>query len=445
MSTAPARRAPHAPTPTLMLTLMGGTVHRIALRFVLAVLLPLALALVLAPACARADTAAAGDPGAWFARFTTARMLGLGGAGVATGPGALGALWNPAALSFHEQDELGFENARLFEDTGVNAFGLVVPGSRLPSVGLAMVSLHSGGFQRTDEMNNDLGTFDESETAWLLSLSHALSPRASVGASATMVRQSVESFSGGGFGFNVGGLMQVTPGLKLGLTLSDLGGPSITLRDTPEKWPMRVRGGGALTVLNGRGLIVAEVDQAAGPGVTFHGGTEYWLTPMLGFRAGVDDTRGTGGFTYRFAPQYELDYALADHPLGMTQRIGLSVRFGGFFSSSRAEPEVFSPTGERAVTQIALNAHTRADADHWSLDVMDKSDHVVRRFGGPGRPPDHVEWDGKDDTGLPLADGTYRYRLTVQDKEGRIMMSPIRKLEISTSGPQGAVPVDPAK
>jgi flagellar hook capping protein FlgD len=419
--------------------------HRIALRFALAVLLPLAIALALAPACVRAETAASGMPGEWLAQFTTARALGMGGAGVATGPGALAALWNPAALSFHEQNELAFENARLFEDTHVNAFGLVVPASRLPSVGVGMVSLSSGGFQRTNELNDDLGTFDEGETAWLFTLSHTVTPRAAVGASATLVRQTVESFSGGGFGMSVGGLVNVTPTLRFGLTLSDLGGPTITLRDTPEQWPMRVRGGGALAVLNGRGLVTFEVDHAAGPGMTFHGGSEYWLMPTLALRAGYDDARGTGGFTYRFAPQYELDYAVANNPLGMTQRVGLSMRFGGFFSSSRAEPDMFSPTGEHAVTQIALNAHTKADVDHWSLDVLDKSDHVVRRFGGPGRPPDHVEWDGKDDNGLPLADGTYRYRLTVQDREGRVMVSPMKRLVITTSGPQGTVPVEPAK
>lgn len=119
------------------------------------------------------------------------------------------------------------------------------------------------------------------------------------------------------------------------------------------------------------------------------------------------------------------------------------MRFGGFFASSKADPEAFSPTGERPVTQVALNARTKAETRQWALEILNKSDAVVRRFGGQGRPPAHVEWDGKDDTGLPLADGSYRYRLVVTDRDGRTVESPARAVEISTTGPLVQVPVVP--
>ena len=160
---------------------------------------------------------------------------------------------------------------------------------------------------------------------------------------------------------------------------------------------------------------------------------------------GYDDSYGTGGFTYRFAPQYEVDYAIANQDLGLTHRVGLSYRFGGFFASSRAEPSVFSPTGEKAVTKISLNARTKAEPDEWTLEIINKSDEVVRRFAGKGQPPSHVQWDGKDETGLPLADGSYRYRLTVKDREGRSVLATAHTLEISTTGPEGNVPVVPVQ
>ncbi len=50
-------------------------------------------------------------------------------------------------------------------------------------------------------------------------------------------------------------------------------------------------------------------------------------------------------------------------------------------------------------------------------------------------------WDGKDEAGLSLADGSYRYRLMVVDAAGRTTESPERTVEIMTSGPQGEVPV----
>jgi hypothetical protein len=400
---------------------------------------------VLGPAAASAQAEKGGAPGEWLMQYAGARTLGLGGAYVANASDPFGMLWNPAGLSLMNQDELRFENARLFEDTSINGIGFAVPGSRLPSFGVAMLSLHSGNFERTDELNNSLGTFDEGQTAWFVTLSKNLSPRLALGGSCKIVQQSIEDSKGGGVGFDAGGILSLTPTLRVGASLMNVGGPSVTLRDAAETWPTTVRGGFALTLLDGRGLITGQVDQSAGLGARVHAGSEYWLMPVFALRVGLDDAQGTGGLSYRFAPQYQLDYAIADHALGMTHRVGLSYRFGGFFASSAATPEVFSPTGEHAVTRITLNARTKAEPTEWTLEVLDKSDAVARKFGGKGQPPSHLEWDGKDETGMPLADGLYRYRLTVRDREGRTITSTVRTVEISTTGPQGSVPVIPVQ
>jgi hypothetical protein len=396
-------------------------------------------------AVASADDASAGSPGEWLARFTSARTLGLGSAYVATANDPLGVLWNPAGLSWMDQNELRFETARLFEDTSINSFGFAVPGSWLPSFGLTMVSLGSGDFQKTNELNDDLGTFREGETAYLFTVAKGFSPSLSLGANVKVAQQTVESFSAGGFGFDLGALWSPTPGLRLGGSVMNLMGPKLTLRDVEETYPMQFRGGAALQVFSGRGLITAQLDQSDGLGLQLHGGAEYWIQPAVALRGGFDDQYATGGFSYRFLPQYQLDYAVADHPLGMTHRVGLAYKFGGFFASSKAEPEMFSPTGEHAVTRISLNARTKGNPDSWTLDILDKSDAVVRRFGGAGQPPSHLEWDGKDESGMPLADGTYRYHLVVKDKEGRQLTSSTHAVVISTAGPQGAVPVVPVQ
>ena len=135
---------------------------------------------------------------------------------------------------------------------------------------------------------------------------------------------------------------------------------------------------------------------------------------------GYDQSYGTGGFSYRFAPQYELEYGAADEPLGMTHRVGISYRFGGFFASSRAEPAVFSPTGEHAVTKIALNSRTKAEPDRWTLEIVNKSDEVIRRFSGAGQPPAHVQWDGKAGTRIPIFDsGVPTAKPQLLDGKGR--------------------------
>jgi hypothetical protein len=151
-----------------------------------------------------------------------------------------------------------------------------------------------------------------------------------------------------------------------------------------------------------------------------------------------------------FAPEQAADY----YPPALTGLRGShegsyatahAVKDGGFFASAKADPTIFSPTGEKAVTKIDLNARTKAETENWTLMLVNKSDETVRTFGGKGAPPAHLLWDGKDETGLPLPDGDYRYTLTVRDLEGRVIDSRTRVVQISTGGPQGAVPVLPVE
>jgi hypothetical protein len=406
-------------------------------------LLLLIVFMVTRPAAAQEQNAGSAA-GEWLSRYTSARTLGLGGAYVGMADDPLGVLWNPAGLSSMNENEMRFENGQLFDQTSLNSFGLAIPGSFWPSFGLAFVSMRSSDFERTNDMNDALGTFNQGETAWLFTASKSFTPRLAIGANLKMVQQSIESFNGGGFGVDLGATFVPTPGLKLGASLANLAGPSIQLDKTAETWPMVVRGGGSLGLMNGRALVSFQVDRLDGLGPRLHGGTEYWLQPQLALRVGFDQNTGTGGFSYLFQ-QYRLDYAVADHPLGLTHRVGLSWRFGGFHANSAADPEIFSPTGDRAVTRIDLYSRTKARAATWTLDIINKTDAVVRRFGGAGQPPSHLQWDGKDENGLPLPDGTYRYRLVVKDDAGRVLEGPTRTIEISTSGPQGTVPVVPVQ
>ena len=386
-----------------------------------------------------------GAPGSWLDTYVGARTLGLGGAFVGTADDVSAVLWNPAGLSQLVPNEIRFETAQLFEDTSIHSLGFAVPGKRLPSFAVSVVTLRSGTFERTNELNDPLGDFSDNEIAYIFTMSRNVNPRLAVGLNAKLVQQSVEDFSANGFGFDLGGLFDVTPTVRVGASVQNLGGPNLTLRTTSETYPVHVRAGLAVRVMGGRGLLTAEIDKSGEQSVGLHGGTEYWVQPMLGLRIGMNDREPGGGLSYRFANSYQLDYGISDHALGMSHRVGITYRFGGFFASAKASPEVFSPTGENAVTKIELNARTKANTQDWSLALVDKANTVVRTFGGQGIPPPHLLWDGKDQAGLPVADGTYRYRLVVRDAEGRGIESPERQLEISTTGPQGAVPVIPVQ
>lgn len=405
--------------------------------------LGLAVALTLsATGIARAATETGGAPGDWLARYTGARSVGLGSAYVASADASIGAVWNPAALGLLDRDEVLFESARLFEDTAVYGVSLAVPGRWLPSLGFSMVALRSGEFERTSELNESLGSFENGETAFLFTTAKHFGTRFALGANLKVVRQNIEDWSGGGFGADLGALINVTPQLRLGMSLLNVGGPAVTLRESEEKYPLETRGGATLQLLGGRAMLAAEIDHRAEAPVRLHAGAEYWIQRSLALRVGYDDHDAAGGFSCKVTPQVQIDYGVSAHELGLTHRAGVAYRFGGFFARATALPAVFSPTGDQPVTRISMQSHTKADADRWALQFVDKSQQVVRRFGGQGLPPAHVQWDGKDENGLPLADGVYRYQLVVYDSEGRTLSDTTRTIQISTDGPQGTVPIE---
>jgi hypothetical protein len=410
------------------------------LRF--ALVLAFCLGLVMARAtAARSEEQSQGVPGDWLSRYTGARTLGLGGAFVAAANEPLGVVWNPAGLSQIFQNEVHFESARLFEGTSINGFSFGIPARRFPSVGLTVLALRSGDFERTNELNEPLGSFHEGEMAFLFSASKNLSQRLSLGANIKVVRQTIETFDASGVGGDLGLLFKLTPELRLGASLLNVGGPRLTLREIEEVYPLELRGGASMEFFSGRGQIAFEIDRRSGAGVSFHGGSEFWVHPSMALRLGYYDTSPTGGFSYRLPHDIRVDYGLSDHELGVVHRIGLSFRFGGFCASSEAVPPVFSPIGEKAVTKFHLKAKTKARTRSWSLEIMDKSHQVVRRFSGKGGPPAHVMWDGKDESGLPLPDGVYSYYFMVEDWEGQKLQGSKGTIEITTAGPRGTVPV----
>ncbi len=383
-----------------------------------------------------------GAPGDWLSRYAGARTMGIGGAFVAVADEPLGAIWNPACLTQLFQNEIYLETARLFEETSINGFSFATPERRvLPGFGLTMLSLRSGEFERTNELNDVIGSFREGDMMFLISTSKSLSRRIALGANVKIIRQSIDEFEASGVGADFGLLFNIVPSVRIGASLLNVGGPSLTLRETEENYPVEFRGGLSVYVLSGRGLITTEINHRSGYETRFHGGSEFWVHPVMALRVGYFDNYISGGVSFGLAHGMRLDYGMSDHELGVTHRVGFSYRFGGFFANSEAIPPVFSPLGTQSVTKFNLKAKTKAEAYNWSLSIVDKSNQIVRRFSGKGMPPAHVMWDGKDEAGLPLADGMYKYQLVVIDAEGRETVGPERKVEITTSGPQGDVPV----
>jgi hypothetical protein len=324
----------------------------------------------------------------------------------------------------------------------MNAFSFALPGRRFPSVGVSLVTLSSGEFQRTNELNDNLGSFEQGNTAFYITGAKKVANRVRLGANLKIARQQLEEFSASGAGLDLGAIVDVNANWSVGASLLNIGGPNLTMREVDEAYPVNARGGIAYRAMNGRALFSVEVDAQQGPGAAFKTGGEVWVHRTLALRAGYGSEAIGGGVSMRVSPDFRFDYGAQDNELGVLHRFGIVYEFGGFHANSAASPEVFSPTGDNAVTTFDLKANTRAEPAEWKLDIVDKHNELVRRFGGKGGPPAHVLWDGTDEAGMPLPDGRYRYQLVVLDHEGVQVDAKEREVVISTGGPQGAIPVE---
>ncbi|MDX2473599.1 MAG: FlgD immunoglobulin-like domain containing protein [Candidatus Krumholzibacteria bacterium] len=403
--------------------------------------LALALALTAGTApMANADVGDQGLPGDWLSRYASPFAVGMGGATVAVGQEPQAALWNPAGLSWLRRNAVQATSTRLFDETTVNGLAFAMPSRNLPTFALNILYLKSGEFEQTNALNETLGTFSEGDLVMALSGAHQLSDRWSVGANVKMVRQTLEDFSGGGVGLDLGLMGEVIPGVKVAASALNLGGPTIALRDKDESYAQEYRGGVATELLEGNGLLTVEAVHRDGPGTEMRVGGQY-LLGALSLRAGYFIENIAAGFGYRFENGLSLDYGMNDHELGMVHRFGLNYAFGGFYAGSMADPAVFSPMGSNPVTKFLLTAHTKGQVDQWQLAISDRSGEIVRSYAGQGQPPAQIIWDGKDRSGLPLPDGQYAYVLEVTERDGRTTSGRVQSVEISTGGPQGSTPV----
>ncbi len=382
-----------------------------------------------------------GLPGDWLNRFDSARGAAIGGARAALADEPMAALINPAAAAWLERGAIQIGTTRLFEDTSVNGFGIALPATGRPSIALNVLSLGSGGFERTGASHDEaLGTFKEGNLAMGLAVAQPLGDRLAAGAQVKLVRQSLDEFNGSGLGFDLGVIGRLPGGMQLGASAVNLGGPTIAMRMRDETYLRELRGGAAIPVNGGNGLLAADIVQRDGADPQFHLGARFRLQ-ALELGVGYDVDNFAAGFSYRLPNGLQLDYAMSDHELGLVHRVGLAWRFGGFSAEAKASPAVFSPTGGEPLTRFALKARTRADAAAWHLDITNASGAVVRTFSGKGQPPADIVWDGKDGAGRPLPDGDYTYRLRVDERGGATLQARPGVVEIASGGVLGTIGV----
>ena len=180
-----------------------------------------------------------------------ARAGGMGEAQVAVADDAYASYWNPAGLGFLEGSELAMMHVNWLPNLAPDLYyEFLAYRKKYPNLGTLgghLIFLSLGEQTRTNEVGENLGTFNSFMTALSLSYSALISPKSSFGLNAKISYQQLVDLGAGSekgtgasldFGFDVGYLRKelLTPKLTLGLNLSNIG-PSVSFIDPDQADP----------------------------------------------------------------------------------------------------------------------------------------------------------------------------------------------------------------
>ncbi|MBC7338283.1 MAG: S-layer homology domain-containing protein [Firmicutes bacterium] len=121
-----------------------------------------------------------------------------------------------------------------------------------------------------------------------------------------------------------------------------------------------------------------------------------------------------------------------DH-LWRCQAVALMVRSA--LIDVTAEPPRLSPDGDGVEDTAGFTFRTLKNRStrKWSLSVGNLEGQWYRSFypeGCPGEPPPSLSWDGRDDGGWALPDGTYFYRAWITDSRGETWRSALKPITL---------------
>jgi LysM repeat protein len=165
-----------------------------------------ALALILSANLAHAGIENAGTTaGNFLSVGTGAGILSMGGATLGAGRDLNAAAWNPAVLGYLSSSQYALSHAALALDVSqdwVAASGRV--GRSATRWSASALYQNDGSFDGRDAFGAPTGSFNVSNLALGLALARPISPDVTAGARVNMIRESLGSASGAGFGFDLG-------------------------------------------------------------------------------------------------------------------------------------------------------------------------------------------------------------------------------------------------
>lgn len=386
-----------------------------------------------------------GQPGAFLTYGAGARAIGMGRAFVGLADDATAVYWNPGGLSGLKQNQAVLQYVTLIDGNSYQylGYGHILP--YIGTVGVGVVMLNQGEAEGRNTFNEVTDSFTNQELGILLGFGSDITPQLSAGGTIKIVNQSLMNLSATGFGIDVGLMYRPLPLLNLGLSFQNLLAPSIKLAETAETYPMNMTFGVGAKFYDDRlklDLDVAKnLEQDA---IKPRFGLEVMPIPSmkeLAFRGGIDSAEIHAGVGYAYQG-FQLDYALGFQTADIMHKVALSYSFGGFVLEVNPEPTTFSPVGINRVSILNIKSQTKFQIRVWTLEIVNESGALVRKYTGEGSPPHHIVWDGLLDNMTPMPDGNYQVLLVVEDASGATRKSAESAVSIQSILPLGVSPVE---
>lgn len=114
-------------------------------------------------------------------------------------------------------------------------------------------------------------------------------------------------------------------------------------------------------------------------------------------------------------------------------------------ATASVEPLIFSPNGDgvKDEAQFNLAADDANQIHSWMLVIKDREGAPARTITGRGTPPGAIRFDGRGDFEEDLPDGSYTFELTVHDRAGNKITTPVKHIAIDRAGQVSTVEVIP--
>lgn len=281
------------------------------------------------------------------------RGVAMGETGTALGDGIGSLEWNPAGIANISDVQATWAYNKWFQDMSSQYAAAAVPWyHKTPSgvkkhYGTYAVSVNYFSvtpFQGYDAKGSPTSFVGSSDMAAGLSYGTHITRALSYGMTVKYLHETLDNVSATAYAADEGILFRTPAGFSMGLAVENIGTQVKFMKDSGTL-PQTLRAGVAYQHFLNSELLTLTCDaiQPNDRDYTYFGtGVEYWVKQTLavrsGYRTGIDEGSGLRvGLGIKISP-VELNYAFAGFgDLGLTHRVGMTMRFGDITNSHQAQ------------------------------------------------------------------------------------------------------------